>query len=647
MKPAGRGIGYVRVSSDRQDTQRQYDNIQLWLRKHDLPDITILEDAGRRHQPEKRERFLQLTGMIQAKAIDWIVVDSLDRYGFGHPHEWGSFAWTMTKNGVTLWSATEDRPLNGDSIADLIISDVAAIGSRTEMVLKAQRDLGRKRSMAEEGLYTGGWVPFGTDVACQDQAGKPRWRVVTVGKWQRIRIYPDGRQERWDGRNNFPGDRMVGDRLMLVPTVKTERITILNDVFTWFVNETLSFDAIARRLNERGTYHPFGPWYGLLVRNVLRNPTVIGLPAYNRRANSLYAELLGGRINTDPPRRGPTRPLMARQRERSEWIVPPKPVFEPLVPVALFEAAQTKLGSLKRHAKAPRSSTLWLAGLVYCAKCGCRMIGWYYPKDRKDPNSYCCSLYRKLGFHNPSGCRHHRCSQSQIERLLDRYLEMIGKDIEIAGDLGLDGLLASTGEVRERLTGIITEMETYLIAHLDEVSHSEPLPDGRKRYQVGHLTLELPRCGDRETLRLVFDWLSGCRTGQLRERKDGLTKRLEDLYLKWDRMEGVAREWCEREMREVQTELSALQPVDLAQQYREALAELSKMALVINKTRREVPSRRKGQLVRSMIERIECMFEYQQCGQQTRSRLVSARFVPLIQAPEATLRLPTPPGRSR
>jgi hypothetical protein len=48
---------------------------------------------------------------------------------------------------------------------------------------------------------------------------------------------------------------------------------------------------------------------------------------------------------------------------------------------------------------------------------------------------------------------------------------MIGKDIVVAGDLGLEGLLASSGEVRERLTGIITEMESYLIGNLDEVAY--------------------------------------------------------------------------------------------------------------------------------------------------------------------------------
>jgi hypothetical protein len=110
-------------------------------------------------------------------------------------------------------------------------------------------------------------------------------------------------------------------------------------------------------------------------------------------------------------------------------------------------------------------------------------------------------------------------------------------------------------------------------------------------------------------------------------------------------MEGQAREWCEQEMREVQAQLKSLGRVDLAKQYRDALGELSKLALVIGKTRREAPSRRKGELVRGLIERIECTFEYHQCGSQTRSRLVSVRFVPLVQAPEATLRPESAPER--
>jgi hypothetical protein len=73
--------------------------------------------------------------------------------------------------------------------------------------------------------------------------------------------------------------------------------------------------------------------------------------------------------------------------------------------------------------------------------------------------------------------------------------------------------------------------------------------------------------------------------------------------------------------------------------------EASGLARLINKTRLEAPSRRKGELLPDMIERKRCAFDNRECGQQTRSRLASVRFVPLIQAPEATLRLASAPER--
>lgn len=83
----GRGIGYVRVSTDTQDVTRQYVNIKLWLQSHSLAPVRILEDAGRRHHPESRKAFQELIRLAQAREIDWIIIDNRDRFGFGHPHQ--------------------------------------------------------------------------------------------------------------------------------------------------------------------------------------------------------------------------------------------------------------------------------------------------------------------------------------------------------------------------------------------------------------------------------------------------------------------------------------------------------------------------------------------------------------------------------
>ena len=128
------------------------------------------------------------------------------------------------------------------------------------------------------------------------------------------------------------------------------------------------------------------------------------------------------------------------------------------------------------------------------------------------------------------------------------------------------------------------------------------------------------------------------------QRHEELKSRLAVLYAKWEKMEGLTREWCESEIREVQAGLKAQKPLDLEKQYREGLVELSQLAALISSTTREAPIRRKSELIRSLVERIECSFEYQQFGSQTRSRLISVKFVPLGEAPEVNLRSQTSLG---
>ncbi len=48
-------------------------------------------------------------------------------------------------------------------------------------------------------------------------------------------------------------------------------------------------------------------------------------------------------------------------------------LFEPLVDQKTWDAVQRKLDKPKR-AKSPRTAAQYLAGLVYCGNCGCRMV---------------------------------------------------------------------------------------------------------------------------------------------------------------------------------------------------------------------------------------------------------------------------------
>jgi hypothetical protein len=110
-----------------------------------------------------------------------------------------------------------------------------------------------------------------------------------------------------------------------------------------------------------------------------------------------------------------------------------------------------------------------------------------------------------------------------------------------------------------------------------------------------------------------------------------LTEKLKGLYVKWDQLEGLARDWCQEEMRRVQSELTALgESVDLSGQYREAVRELSQVALLVYRVRREKALRNKADAIRKVLERVELSFTYHQAGSQTRSKLAKARFLPLV-----------------
>jgi DNA invertase Pin-like site-specific DNA recombinase len=641
--PSGRGAGYVRVSTEEQETARQHETISLWLKRRGLPaDLEILEDRGRRHEPEKRKEFQRLLNMVRAKEVAWVVVDSQDRFGFGHPHQWGSFAWEFLQHEVQLWSATEDRNLVADDIGSVVISSVGAVGSRSEMIEKSRRDLGKKRTMARAGHYSGGWCPYGCDIVCLMPEGKERWRVITTGKWERLMVWPGGRTEERNGKNNFPQDRQQGDTLTLAPTLRTERIDILNDIFKWYVRENLTPNAIADRLGRLGIRHPHGPFYGVLIRGILRNPAAIGEPSWNKQGQGLFAELASdGSVTTDVPRLGPNQAKKSRRRPREQWIKPEKPLFAPLVPVDLYEAAAARLANSGFKGRSPRSSVLWLSGLVVCQRCGKPLTGW----NTKDGPSYVCSEYRKSR-HNTHGCKLHRIPQRVLEEHIDRWLGEIQEDITTARELGLDGLLTTTGDIRQRLARLVDQMERYLMEHLDQVASVTQLPDGRRRYELGGIVLDLPGCESRETLRETFSWLKSGRTRATRKRREELEKRLRGLVRNLtDLPDGLARKLCVEEIREVERQIESLDlGPTLSEQYNAALAELVKVARAIGRIRVESRVRQKSERLRVLLARIEVSYVYAQHGQQERSYWSELRFVPVDGSTERTFSNETSPA---
>ncbi len=639
---------YIRVSTDSGDTARQHTAVRQWSERNHVPIDKTYEDHGRRHEPEKRPEFQALIKDIEAKKIGRVVIDAQDRLGFASVFQWYHYLYLFQRSNAQLIQAIDGKNLTSEDPASFITTGIGAHASREEMVKKSSRDLGKKREMAKRGEWPGGWVPLGCDVICRGATGVERWRVVTDGKWKRYRLFPDGRTERWDGKDAFPRDRQPGDILILDRTVRAERFEILRTIFGLFL-EGWPYCKISQHLNSLGPeyWHPHGPWYPTLVKGILRNPAVIGQPAYNKRAHGMYSELgEDGQVRLDPPRHpdNPLKALTSRKRHTSEWIVPDVPLFEPIIEPEDFWRAWQLLDSIKPRTRAPKSDRLWLSGLVICGKCGRAMCGW--SEDGWD--SYTCSTFRKHGANNPAGCRLHRVRVEVIEQHLDTYLADLGRSLDSlvkGGESGLlQALFRSLDRDKDRLKDLRTRMEGYLMEALEEIIEPVRLPGGRKRFEIdtpdGFIRLDLPGCTDPHGLEYLYDWVSSVKCHERDTRVRELGGEVERLYRQWAELEGLgsARDLVRREMSRVDAELARLKAndLDLSAQVRDTWKAISARSVELGRARRELARgslRARSLALRGVLDRIVLWFRYEQHGQQLRSRLASLDFVPLLGDP--------------
>src|SRR5688500_10866309 len=80
--PSGIGGRYHRVSTTKQDTERQIADIDRWLARGGITAQHVFEDHAPRDKAEERLQFQAMLGMVQARSLDWVVIQSIDRFGF-------------------------------------------------------------------------------------------------------------------------------------------------------------------------------------------------------------------------------------------------------------------------------------------------------------------------------------------------------------------------------------------------------------------------------------------------------------------------------------------------------------------------------------------------------------------------------------
>jgi DNA invertase Pin-like site-specific DNA recombinase len=624
-----RVASYQRTSKDESNPERQGEAIAAWAARRGLAvRQTYVDRGGRRHEAldeRKRPAFTRLLEAVRRREWDVVVVEELSRLGFKDQYQFMYFAYLFREHKTELREARTDRLLNSEDVGDFVVSGIGAVGSRREVVNTASRSLGEKIRMARAGEWWGGYIPYGLCVAALEADGTERWRVEDVGPRQRLRVFSNGLEERWDGEGAFPKDRRPGDRLVLRPSGFADRLEVIARIFEWADAERVACYRIAMRLNDLGIPHPRGPWHGIRVQRMLLNPAYVGLPSVNKNSFSRYARYQDGRvveINGDGKH---------RQRNRDEWVTPDSPLFPPLVDPARFERVRERLLSGKAK-RSPSHPGLWLSGLVYCGTgetdpatgrhrgCGHAMVGWARPRKRSRPLCYVCKTNRKLGSRlAPCGTGHKETDHDLLVAILDRWLEESGQLAETlvehgeAGEL-LRPLFDRRHQLHDRLAGLRSQVEQILHQELATAFDFVDLGGGRRRFTIPRAdepdtVLELPGCANWSAVQDVFGAVDASRARRERGEREALEARLRAMVSAWSELPGErAKAIASDEIRGLESRLAALGSggPSLSAQLRELQRELTALASLIVRARKELKgeTRRRRAAIEGLVERI-------------------------------------------
>jgi len=477
----GTGGAYIRVSDDQQDTKRQYEAIQAFERQHDvrvLPQNVFKDEGWARDTAEQRPDFQRMLKQAEQGRLQWIVVSERDRFGTRDADEFIHYRYLLRKWGCRLYDAGGTDWTSKD-IATTVRATVDGVRSEEEQHFISKRTLGGKAVYARRGEWQGGPVRLGFDVVCypKDGGDKPNaalqelWRVVLEGRDKRLKIYPDGRKERFDGRGNFPKFQDEVEMLRLAPSRDRAKVEAAVEVFRKYANGAVNFPTLARYLNDLGFRNGWGGRFlGRQVEDMLGDPVYLGYYAWNRTHYGKFHRFKEGRavheLNYEQ---------QVSQNTKTDWVQSHR-LFEEVVDRETWDNVQRKLTQRSRRTPAPRTPALYLAGLLVCANCGGRLVAGPSRRKLRRPRpgvptghryEYVCGSYQKAvreGRLAESKCLRNGVWQDEIEVYVNRYLEETGKRLEML-TRGPDGR-----HLTDRLEGQEADAWTAFRAGLERVT---------------------------------------------------------------------------------------------------------------------------------------------------------------------------------
>ncbi len=613
---SGDGAAYLRVSDDQQDTVRQYESLHAFEERHGviISKQNWFKDEGWAHDTaDHRPDFQRLMKLAEAGAVRWIVVDQLDRFGTKNAKQLITYLHRLDEAGCKLYDAA-GKEWTGEDIATIITAVVEGEKSKGEQTSKSYRALSGKVARARAGEWQGGPVRLGLDVVCYHrETDDEQWRVVMEALHKRLKVYPDGRTERFDGPNNFPRYQPATEVLRIAPSNDKSKLDAAESVFKRFATESISPTTLAHYLNGLSFRTAFGgPFQGHHVRAMLEDPAYIGYYAYNRRHFGKFHRWADGQ---------PVHELNYEEKQsrndKADWVQSRR-LFDPLVDRPTWDAVQKKLEKPRRET-APRSAALYLAGLVVCGNCGAKMIAGRGRSSKTDSQplrfEFICGGYHKAVRNKErldTTCLRNSVFQHELEPYIERWLDATGKRLEVL----TQPPEAERGHLTDKLQGelVLTNTafwENYLhmlrcIAEEDPQNWAalwEGVPEAQG-VPLEKVIAHYRSCFDPSKLTAEIENLEAEHTALYRRYADLPTPR--------------AREKAKAELTTLEDRIAELERrrEDIGATATAQWAQVLDLANAVKEARRamesedgERASRRKAEALRAIIQRIECTFE--------------------------------------
>jgi DNA invertase Pin-like site-specific DNA recombinase len=639
LRLEGPGAAYIRISNDQQDTKRQYDLIHAFERDHGvtIPEAHWFKDEGwARDTADERPDFQRLLRLAGRGGVKWIVVAELTRFGTEDSHQLIYYLYGLRKAGCRLFTA-DGKEWTAADIATTITAVVEGEKSRGEQLTLSHRVLTGKAPKAKAGDYQGGPPRFGFDVVCYERkpggGGAEKWRVVTLGRYQRVKRTPDGREEPYDGKGNTPRHTRESEQLRLAPSCRADRVEAAVRLFHRYATESVTAGALATWLNDAGFRNAGGGLFaGHHVEALLADPAFIAKYAWNRGHVGKFHRYRDGK--PVPEAKGTKAP---RANAEKDWTEAPLP-FEPLVDLATWGKVQERLAreGADKTKRAPVSAEWFLSGLLYCGNCGQRMNAG---PVRKGGREYVCSSYfravaartrkRKVQDH----CPRNAVFLEEVLPYLERCLEETGRKVEVlARGEDVDPLTAKLEDREENAWWEfalgLERLKSYLVRHCPDQyealvrdSHEEDATEGE--FILGCI----------EQYNRAFD------PGAVEAERAELDERHSKLTARWaDLPTPRAKEKAAKELADLEGRIAALeqQQEDLAELVEHYYQELHELGEAIAAARAALTGERdlrvKAAKLRTVLDRIECTFvatgEHGSGPGRKHARLAKLTFVP-------------------